>query len=224
MARYNLTTAIPYVNGRPAHRPRAGARPGGRAGPPSTAARRRGAVPVRHRRQRAQERPRGRGRGDLHAGLRDAATPTRFEDLADAARPLLRRLHPHERRSAAPPRRRLPLAPLRERATCTAAVRGPLLRRLRAVLRAGRTDRRAAARSTAPRRTVVAEENWFFRLSRYEDQLVDLIESDRCASSRPPPQRGALAFMRLVSTTSASRARDERARGWGIPVPDDPAR
>ena len=73
---------------------------------------------------------------------------------------------------------------------------------------------------TAPER--VAEENWFFRLSRYGDRLADLITSGRL---RILPEFHALDVLRFIRgglrDFSVSRSR-ERARGWGVPVPGDP--
>ncbi len=69
----------------------------------------------------------------------------------------------------------------------------------------------------------VAEENWFFRLSRYQDHLQELIESDRLAIRPEAFRREALAFVRSgLQDISVSRSVD-RARGWGIPVPGDPS-
>jgi methionyl-tRNA synthetase len=68
----------------------------------------------------------------------------------------------------------------------------------------------------------VVERNWFFRLSRFQDELLDLLESGRLRVEPEHRRNEVLAFVRggLVDF-SVSRAR-ERARGWGIPVPDDP--
>jgi methionyl-tRNA synthetase len=69
----------------------------------------------------------------------------------------------------------------------------------------------------------VAEENWFFRLSAYQDHVEALIASDRLAIRPEPFRREALAFVRAgLADISVSRS-VERARGWGIPVPDDPS-
>jgi methionyl-tRNA synthetase len=67
----------------------------------------------------------------------------------------------------------------------------------------------------------VAEENWFFRLSAYQDQIDTLIGSDRLAVRPEPFRREVLAFVRAgLRDISVSRSVD-RARGWGIPVPGD---
>jgi methionyl-tRNA synthetase len=74
---------------------------------------------------------------------------------------------------------------------------------------------------TSPER--VAEENWFFRLSRYQRPLEDLIESGRLRIAPEHFAREVLAFVRSgLRDISISRSR-ERAHGWGIPVPGDPA-
>jgi methionyl-tRNA synthetase len=69
---------------------------------------------------------------------------------------------------------------------------------------------------------LIVERNWFFRLSRYQDALLDLIESGRLRIEPEHRRNEVLAFVRSgLSDFSVSRSR-ERARGWGIPVPDDP--
>jgi methionyl-tRNA synthetase len=74
----------------------------------------------------------------------------------------------------------------------------------------------------APPETV-EEENWFFRLSRYQDELRRLIETGRLAIVPETRRREALAFVAGgLRDLSVSRA-TERARGWGIPVPGDPS-
>ena len=68
----------------------------------------------------------------------------------------------------------------------------------------------------------VSEENYFFRLSRYQDFLLGVI--DRGVLRIEPAERRAEVRAFIASglrDLSISRSR-ERARGWGIPVPDDP--
>jgi methionyl-tRNA synthetase len=70
---------------------------------------------------------------------------------------------------------------------------------------------------------LVAERNWFFRLSRYQERLASLIETGRVRIEPEHRRNEALAFVRGgLDDFSVSRS-SERARGWGIPVPDDPA-
>jgi methionyl-tRNA synthetase len=69
----------------------------------------------------------------------------------------------------------------------------------------------------------ISERNWFFRLSRYGDLLIDLIESGHLRIEPEHRRNEVLSFIRSgLSDFSVSRAQ-ERARGWGIPVPDDPS-
>jgi methionyl-tRNA synthetase len=68
----------------------------------------------------------------------------------------------------------------------------------------------------------VAEENWFFRLSAYQDHLESLVSTDRLTVRPEPFRREVLAFIRAgLADISVSRS-VERARAWGIPVPADP--
>jgi methionyl-tRNA synthetase len=68
----------------------------------------------------------------------------------------------------------------------------------------------------------VEEENWFFRLSRYERPIAEALESGRLRVHPPERAREALAFVRAgLRDVSVSRSQT-RARGWGIPVPGDP--
>ncbi len=69
----------------------------------------------------------------------------------------------------------------------------------------------------------IAEENWFFRLSRYQEQLEDLIETDTISITPAPFRNEVLSFLRSgLEDISVSRS-NERARGWGVPVPNDPS-
>jgi methionyl-tRNA synthetase len=68
----------------------------------------------------------------------------------------------------------------------------------------------------------ITEENWFFRLSRYERQLHDLISDGRLRIEPAARRNEVLSFIAGgLEDFSASRS-TARARGWGIPVPDDP--
>lgn len=69
----------------------------------------------------------------------------------------------------------------------------------------------------------VAERNWFFRLSRHQDTLLELVESGRLRVEPGQRRNEVLSFIRGgLEDFSVSRSR-ERARGWGIPVPGDPS-
>ena len=81
-------------------------------------------------------------------------------------------------------------------------------------------DGRCPDHGTEPQ--VVAEENWFFRLSRYAPDLKALISSGRL---RIEPASRRNEILSLIDgglhDFSASRSHT-RAHGWGIPVPGDP--
>jgi len=69
----------------------------------------------------------------------------------------------------------------------------------------------------------VAERNWFFRLSRYADVLLELIRSGHLRIAPDQRRNEVLGFIRGgLEDFSVSRSRS-RARGWGIPVPGDPS-
>jgi methionyl-tRNA synthetase len=81
-------------------------------------------------------------------------------------------------------------------------------------------DGRCPEHGTAPQR--VCEENWFFRLSRYADQLYELISSGRLRVEPAEHRNEVLSFIAGgLADFSVSRS-TTRARGWGIPVPGDP--
>lgn len=69
----------------------------------------------------------------------------------------------------------------------------------------------------------VTEENYFFRLSRYQEQLIDLIESDTYKITPEFRKNEILSFLKTgLEDISISRS-NERARNWGVPVPGDPS-
>ena len=68
----------------------------------------------------------------------------------------------------------------------------------------------------------VEEENYFFRLSSYQKQLEDLIESDTLRVVPDSRKNETLAFIRSgLEDFSISRSTG-RAKGWGVQVPNDP--
>lgn len=67
----------------------------------------------------------------------------------------------------------------------------------------------------------VEEENYFFRLSKYQKQIEQLIESDRLGVYPQGKKNEVLSFVRSgLEDFSVSRS-VARAKGWGIPVPGD---
>lgn len=67
----------------------------------------------------------------------------------------------------------------------------------------------------------VEEENYFFRLSKYEKEILRLIESDQL-KILPSSRKNELTSLikEGLEDFSVSRSR-ERAKNWGIPVPGD---
>jgi methionyl-tRNA synthetase len=65
----------------------------------------------------------------------------------------------------------------------------------------------------------IKEENWFFRLSRYGDRILELINNGAFRIV-PVHRRNEIVTLlrRGLSDISVSRSAD-RARGWGVPVP-----
>ncbi len=67
----------------------------------------------------------------------------------------------------------------------------------------------------------VEEENYFFKLSNYQDQLLELIESNKLKIIPEIRRNETLSFIKGgLEDFSISRSM-ERARGWGVPVPGD---
>ncbi|NEA34540.1 methionine--tRNA ligase [Streptomyces sp. SID13031] len=81
-------------------------------------------------------------------------------------------------------------------------------------------DGRCPDHGTEPQ--LVAEENWFFRLSRYAEPLRELITSGRLRIEPATRRNEVLSLIDSgLHDFSVSRSQ-RRARGWGIPVPGDP--
>ncbi|MET7473704.1 methionine--tRNA ligase [Streptomyces sp. NPDC005648] len=80
---------------------------------------------------------------------------------------------------------------------------------------------RCAEHGTAPE--PVREENWFFRLSRHAGRLQELI-GDGTLRIEPAARRNEVLALIAGGLRDFSVSRSHtRARGWGIPVPDDPS-
>lgn len=68
---------------------------------------------------------------------------------------------------------------------------------------------------------VVSEENYFFRLSRYQDALIDLVSSNELLITPETRKNEILSFLKEpLQDISISRS-NERAKNWGVPVPGD---
>jgi len=68
----------------------------------------------------------------------------------------------------------------------------------------------------------ISEENYFFRLSNYQEFLEKLIQSNKLQIIPKKRKNEALSFIKSgLEDFSISRS-SERMQGWGIPVPNDP--
>ncbi len=69
---------------------------------------------------------------------------------------------------------------------------------------------------------LVKEENYFFKLSKYQAKLIELIESEQFKITPANKRAEALSFIKSgLEDFSISRSK-ERAQGVGVPVPGDP--
>ncbi len=67
----------------------------------------------------------------------------------------------------------------------------------------------------------VAEENYFFKLSKYENQIRQLIKTDEIKIIPEHRKNEVLGFLKQgLQDISISRS-NERAKNWGVPVPED---
>lgn len=67
----------------------------------------------------------------------------------------------------------------------------------------------------------VSEENYFFRLSKYQQQLVDLISSDMLSIIPVTRKNEVLSFLKQPLLDISISRSTERTRNWGVPVPGD---
>ena len=179
---FYVTTPIYYVNDLPAHRPRlhhAGLR---RAGPLHAPGRPRGPLPHRHRRARPEGREGGGRRRPRPAGLHRPGLaalprPGRGHELQQ------RRLHPHHRAAPQARRGRPVAAADRQRRHLSRQVCRLVLGARRGVLRRERAGRRQAAPTGAPVEWV-EEPSYFFRLSAWQDRLLEFYASGPTSSCR----------------------------------------
>lgn len=68
----------------------------------------------------------------------------------------------------------------------------------------------------------VDEENYFFALSKYQDKLIELIESNELLVQPEHRREEMLSFIRGGLEDISISRQALRGRGWGVPVPDDP--
>ncbi|OGI16086.1 methionine--tRNA ligase [Candidatus Micrarchaeota archaeon RBG_16_49_10] len=68
---------------------------------------------------------------------------------------------------------------------------------------------------------IVSEENYFFKLSKYQKRLEELIEADELEIIPESRKNEVLSFIRSgLEDFSVSRP-TKRVKGWGVPVPGD---
>ena len=68
----------------------------------------------------------------------------------------------------------------------------------------------------------IQEENYFFKLKDYQEQLIKLIESENLKIVPEFRKNEVLSFLKQgLQDISVSRS-NERAKNWGVPVPNDP--
>lgn len=80
-------------------------------------------------------------------------------------------------------------------------------------------DGKCPEHNTAPE--VVKEENYFFRLSKYQKKLYKLIKSDKYKIVPETRKNEVLSFIEMgLEDFSVSRSK-ARAKNWGVPVPGD---
>lgn len=68
----------------------------------------------------------------------------------------------------------------------------------------------------------VSEDNYFFKLSKYQKPLFDFIQTDRLKIIPEFRKNEILSFLKQpLKDISISRS-NQRAKNWGVPVPNDP--
>ena len=68
----------------------------------------------------------------------------------------------------------------------------------------------------------VSEENYFFHLKKYQNKILEKISSGELSIIPEKRKNEVIAFLeRGLEDISISRS-NERARNWGVPVPNDP--
>ncbi|MFZ3054790.1 MAG: methionine--tRNA ligase, partial [Minisyncoccales bacterium] len=69
---------------------------------------------------------------------------------------------------------------------------------------------------------LIEEENYFFRLSQYQERLKEMIEKDEVKIIPETKKNEVLSFINSGLQDFCISRSSERAKGWGIDVPDDP--
>lgn len=68
----------------------------------------------------------------------------------------------------------------------------------------------------------VEEENYFFRLSNYQDKLLELVESGEYEITPTFRKNEIISFIKSGLLDFSISRSNERAKSWGVPVPNDP--
>lgn len=68
---------------------------------------------------------------------------------------------------------------------------------------------------------LISEENYFFKLSRYQQQLIDLISSDTLKIIPEFRKNEVLSFLKQPLLDISISRTNARAKNWGVPVPGD---
>lgn len=69
---------------------------------------------------------------------------------------------------------------------------------------------------------LIEEENYFFKLSKYQDKLKNLIEEDKILIIPQSRKKEVLKFIDSGLLDFCISRTSQRAQGWGIDVPNDP--
>lgn len=67
----------------------------------------------------------------------------------------------------------------------------------------------------------VKEENYFFKLSKYQEQVIRLIEKDELKIVPQTRKNEVLSFLKQPLLDISISRSNERAKNWGVPVPND---
>ena len=67
----------------------------------------------------------------------------------------------------------------------------------------------------------VSEKNYFFKLSKYQKQLINIISKDELKIYPDFRKKEVLSFLKKPLLDISISRTNERAKNWGVPVPDD---
>ena len=67
----------------------------------------------------------------------------------------------------------------------------------------------------------VSEKNYFFKLSKYQKQLINIISKDTLKIYPDFRKKEVLSFLKKPLLDISISRTNKRARNWGVPVPDD---